>query len=609
MAKSTALRKSEAGAYGKVKSDAELNLAALSKAIAAVEKGMAGAFLQSSAATAVKKFAIDSAVLPDTTREELLAFLSGGQGQRYVPASGEITGILKQLEDEMTKDLNDATSEELSSIANYKALMAAKKKEVLTLQQQIEEEMTRIGNLEVSIAGMSNDMENTKGSLTADERFKLELANGCDKKAQEWEEIKKTRAEELLALAETIRVLNDDDALELFKKRLPSASMSLVQVKMDQSASRKRALLMLSKASDQRPELDLISLALRGKKIGFSKIISMIDEMMATLQTDQSEDDNKKQYCESQFDTSDDKKKMLENAVSDSASAIAEMEGAIAELTEEIAALESGVKALDKAVAEATDLRKQDNTDYKELMASDTMAKEVLQWAKNRLNKFYDPKMYKPPPERQMNEEERITVNMGGTLAPLTPGGIAGTGIGGAASLVEVSRHTLQRDAPPPPPETFGAYKSKTEMGHGVVAMIDILIKDLNKEMTEASVDEKDSQAEYEKMMANSADKRAADSRSITAKTSEKSSTQESLQTEQDTKAEKGRDLMGTMKYIQSLHGECDWLLQYYGARAQARVGEIESLKNAKAVLSGADYALLQRGVSNSGSGFLERRF
>ena len=81
----------------------------------------------------------------------------------------------------------------------------------------------------------------------------------------------------------------------------------------------------------------------------------------------------------------------------------------------EASVLESGVKALDKAVAEATDLRKQDNSDYKELISSDTTAKEVLQWAKNRLNKFYDPKMYKPPPERQMNEEERITVNMGGT--------------------------------------------------------------------------------------------------------------------------------------------------------------------------------------------------
>jgi len=54
------------------------------------------------------------------------------------------------------------------------------------------------------------------------------------------------------------------------------------------------------------------------------------------------------------------------------------------------------------------------------------------------------------------------------------------------------------------------------------------------------------------------------------------------------------KELMATMKYISSLHAECDWLLQYFDARKEARAGEVESLKNAKAVLSGADYALLQ---------------
>merc|ERR1711957_494049 len=114
-----------------------------------------------------------------------------------------------------------------------------------------------------------------------------------------------------------------------------------------------------------------------------------------------------------------------------------EMQGSIQELTEEIAALTAGVKALDKSVAEATELRKNENADFKELKTSDPNAKEVLMWAKNRLNKFYDPKMYKPPAERQMSEEERITVNMGGTLKPIEAGGIASTGIG--ASFVQLS--------------------------------------------------------------------------------------------------------------------------------------------------------------------------
>merc|ERR1719446_598661 len=121
--------------------------------------------------------------------------------------------------------------------------------------------------------------------------------------------------------------------------------------------------------------------------------------MIATLKNEQIEDDNKRDYCAAQFDQSDDKK-----------------EG-IATLTEEIAALDAGIKALDKSVAEATEQRKEENAEYTELMASDAAAKELLGFAKNRLNKFYNPKLYKAPPKRELSEEERITVNMGGTLA------------------------------------------------------------------------------------------------------------------------------------------------------------------------------------------------
>merc|ERR1740139_944323 len=219
-----------------------------------------------------------------------------------------------------------------------------------------------------------------------------------------------------------------------------------------------------------------------------------------------------------QLDESEDKKKQLENSISDSDTSIAEMEGSIQELTDELAALTAGVRALDKSVGEATALRKKENSEFKELESSDTTAKEVLLWAKNRLNKFYNPTMYKPPPGREMNEEERIAVNMGGTLKPIEAGGIAGTGIG--ASFAQVASSS-SREAPAPPPETFGAYQKKTGKGNGVVAMIDLLVADLDKELQEATVNEKEAQGEYETMMQDASDKRAADSKSITQKSEE----------------------------------------------------------------------------------------
>merc|ERR1740138_1180464 len=143
----------------------------------------------------------------------------------------------------MNHDLAEATAAENSAIRTYEALMAAKTKEVETLQAQIEAEMMRIGELGVEITTMENDLEDTQEALTEDTSYLAELGVSCETKTKEWEEIKKTRAEELLALAETIKVLNDDDALELFKKTLPSAgSSSFAQLESRADDVRAKAL-------------------------------------------------------------------------------------------------------------------------------------------------------------------------------------------------------------------------------------------------------------------------------------------------------------------------------------------------------------------------------
>jgi chromosome segregation ATPase len=612
VSEATALREKEASEYAKVKADSDTNIAGVQKAVAALEKGMGGAFLQTPAADLVKSYAMERASFPDSTRQELLAFLSGTEDSGYSPQSGEITGILKQMGDEMSTDLADATTEEQSAIANYEQLTTAKKKEIATLQAQIEKEMERIGNSGVELTSQQNDLEDTKEALAADKKFQDELEQGCKTKAAEWEEIKKTRAEELLALAETVKVLNDDDALDLFKKTLPSAGASLLQLKVSTVSQKARALQMVRVAAkrSKSPALDLIALALNGKAVGFDKIIKMIDDMVANLKKEQEGDDSKKEYCDAQFDESEDKKKELELSISDSEKAISEMKGSIEKLGEELSALEAGIKALDKSVAEATEQRKADNADYKALMSSNKMAKEVLGWAKNRLNKFYNPKLYKPPPKRELSAEDRIVENHGGEVPTEAPGGIAGTGIGAAASLLQIREHSQlrRREAPPPPPETFGAYTKKGGQSNGVIAMIDLLVKDLDTEMQEAEVMEKDAQADYEKMLADASEKRATDSKSMGEKESAKADTEEDLQSEKEKKAATTQDAMAVAKYIGSLHSECDWLLQYFEARKTARADESDALVKGKAVLSGADYALLQTTVASHPARFLASR-
>mmetsp|Transcript_21011 Transcript_21011/g.68043 ORF Transcript_21011/g.68043 Transcript_21011/m.68043 type:complete len:728 (+) Transcript_21011:58-2241(+) len=606
MAKATALREKEASEFSKEESDLKTNVAAIAKAVTALEKGAAGAFLQTNEASLIRSFAMERAELPDSTRQELLSFLSGSESDGYSPQGGEITGILKQMGDEMSKSLSEATDAESSSIANYEALLAAKKKEVATLQSQIETEMERIGRLGVESAEMANDIEDTQEALSADEKFSLELESSCKTKTAEWDEIKKTRTEELLALAETITVLNDDDALELFKKTLPGSSASLVQLQVSEASQRARALVMLKAAgkSTKRPELDLIALALRGKTAGFEKVLVMIDEMVVNLKKEQVEDDSKKIYCDVQLDEAEDKKKGLERTISDTDAAIEDAKEGVAALTSEIKALGGGIVALDKSVVEGTDQRKVENTQYKELMSSNGAAKELLGFAKNRLNKFYNPSLYKAAPKQELSAEDRIVVNNGGTPPPTeAPGGIADTGI---AALVQVSAHNQLSDdtAPAPPPATWGAYSNKSEENNGVVAMIDLLIKDLEKEMTEAEVEEKNSQTDYEALMLDSAEKRAQDSKSLAEKESTKADLDSQIQEHGAAMKAAGSELMATDKYISNLHAECDWLVQYFEVRKTARADEIDSLGKAKAVLSGADYALLQTGAR----GFLSRR-
>merc|ERR1719359_1104155 len=132
----------------------------------------------------------------------------------------------------MDKDLADATSEENSSIASFDSLVASKQKEIVALTKAVESKTSRIGELGVKIAQMENDLEDTQEGLAEDQKFFADLDKNCAAKEAEWAAYKKVQAEEQVALADTIKVLNDDDALELFKKTLPSAGSSFVQVQV-----------------------------------------------------------------------------------------------------------------------------------------------------------------------------------------------------------------------------------------------------------------------------------------------------------------------------------------------------------------------------------------
>merc|ERR1719478_1124948 len=127
---------------------------------------------------------------------------------------------------------------------------------------------------------------------------------------------------------------------------------------------------VLKAAHKGDPRLDLIEVAMHGGKMGFGKIIKMIDNLVVDLKAEQGVDDDKKKYCLADLDISD-----LGKAISDA-------EESISTLKSEIAALNDGIKALDKSVADATETRKKEHDDYVADLAANSAAKDLLAFAK-----------------------------------------------------------------------------------------------------------------------------------------------------------------------------------------------------------------------------------
>merc|ERR1719261_1004066 len=323
--------------------------------------------------------------------------------------------------------------------------------------------------------------------------------------------------------------------------------------------------------------------------------------MVVQLGDEQKEDEKQKEWCEDEFDKSEDKEGELKRKIAGLESAVEEMKEGIATLADDIASLTSGIEALDKSVAEATETRKAEHAEFVAVTAQNNAAVQLLGVAENRLNKFYNPAAYKPPQRRELTEEERIYVQSGGAdprdaeEAAAAQTGIAGTGI---VVLASIRAATNDGVAPPPPPATAGAY-AKKDAG-GPTALIAKLKNELKMEIEADAKDETYAQEDYEELMKESAEKRAADSKTITEKESQKAGLEGDLGTAKKDKKATATDLMALGEYVASLHGSCDFLLENFEVRKEARAGEIDAIKKAKAVLSGADYSLLQMSLRNA---------
>merc|ERR1719262_448924 len=473
----------------------------------------------------------------------VVAFMDSTDVQKSkTPASDQIVGIMKSINDEMLKNDATATASEADSAKGFGELKAAKNGEIEYAKENIEKKNARVGTLAVEIVQATDGVEDSTAEKANADKFLATLGEQCAAKSKEWTERSKMHTDEVAAISEAIDILNADDALDVFKK---TAASSLVQKSANGphqygflQAGQKTGLMQLQKAERtiaaastfyKSQKLSMLLNTMRGAlrsashhKVGqavdFTEILKMVDNMIEVLGKEQKDDEKHKDWCVSEHQKAEDDSATAKSTIESLDAEMANLADEISTLTDDIAALADGISSLDKDVAVATEQRKEEHAEYMETAQLTEAGIALLGKAKNRMQKFYNPSLYKAEP----------------TEAP-------------AAFFAQIHavRRSLKKVAPPVPPATFGKYEKNKKSG-GVLQLMDNLANDLKASLAEAEHAEKSAQTEYQELMTESQETRSQDDKSLP---------------------------------------------DNFKLRAEARANELEALKNAKAILSGANYA------------------
>jgi len=525
-----ALREKEGAESAAEIADLKSNIKALHAAIKVLQ-GKGGSFLQRDTAETLRMM-VSQNVENHADRAFIFSFLSNDREQ-YAPRTGEILGVLKQLLVDMQDQLQEAENKESDAVTTFEDLVGAKRQELGALTKSVESKLTQDGALGMGIVQSEHSLKDSKRILGEDQKYLEELGEMCKARTDEWKVQSKLRAEELLTIAEAIKLVNSDDALDLFKKTLSPTGSTLLQVEVSESEMRDAALTTLQQSSSSLKErnvrVNLIAMALHGKKVAFKVVITMIDDLISTLVREQKDDADKVKYCKKSLRNTQDKNKDLIRMVHDGRNAQEDLQSQIERVVADKQQLSTEIKHLDTATAQLTQERQQDHAESVEVLSDAGAAIQILQYAIARLDKFYNQ----------------------------------------------------------------GSHQ-KTENASAVISLMQSLVTELEKKISKAQTEQKIAQSDYSSVMQKSALRRQAYEASVMSKDSEIASLQKDMSSLQEKTASDADERTATHNLLKSLHSGCDWLLQNYDTRDGARQSEIDSLNNAKAVLSGADYALVQ---------------
>jgi len=561
--KATAIRQKELAEFNEEEKDLLGSISALKSAVTVLSKHnsfvqMPRSHLEGLAATVQNEMQKHSSlldgVLSHSEKKAVAAFVQSPSDyfdaeptfkQSYAPQSGAIFGILKQMKETFEANLSNSQKEEMANQKAYEDLKAAKEEEIAAGQAQIDSKTQELADTDEKNAQAKEDVEDTKKSLSADEQFLMMLKEKCSMTDAEWEERQKTRQLEMEACSKALAVLSSDDAHDLFTKTF---NPSFVQKEMH-SERRDEASKLLSAVAQKVQNPRLATLAVRVRLDAFTRVKKAIDDMVAQLTKEKQDEIKHKDFCVDEFNTNELQTEKKERAKSDLTAKIEDLENTIKSLTDAINTLKSEVAEMQVQMKRAGEDREKENKEFQATVADQRATQKLLTAALNILKGFYAKK----------------------------------------AAFVQV-----EQPAGPPPPPGFEAYKKNAAAG-GVMGMIQQIINDAKAMEAEVIRSEEDAQKAYEDFVKDTNNSIEEKSKDIVNKSENKAEAEADLVEAKEDKEAVMLELEQLANYKAELHSSCDFVLKNFEIRQTARDEEIEALKQAKAILSGAKFeAFLQ---------------
>merc|ERR1719343_1830434 len=367
------------------------------------------------------------------------------------------------------------------------------------------------------------------------------LKEKCSMTDKEWEERQKTRQLEMEAVSKALAVLSGDDAHDLFTRTFNPA---LLQVDR-QDSRRARASKLLSEVAKRLNSPRLATLAVRVRLDAFTRVKKAIDDMVAQLLKEKEDEIKHKDFCVDEFNTNQLQTEKKEREKKDLIAKIEDLEMTIKSLADAIAKLKAEIAEMQVQMKRAGEDREKENKEFQTTVADQRATQKLLKAALTVLQDFYGKK----------------------------------------AAFMQ--QH--QEPAGPPPPPGFEEYKKNAASG-GVMKMIEEIINDAKAMEAETSRSEEDAQKAYEDFVKDTNASIEAKSKDIVNKSETKAKAEADLVEAKENKEAVMLELEQLSNYNAELHQSCDFVMKNFDVRQTARDEEVEALKQAKAILSGAKF-------------------